>query len=115
MSNSSDEIIDAWPTCPQCAKPRHAQCQTCGETRDFYPAAYQQAGEEHRLRFCEICDDVTRLRLFRRCPGCGHDFGEGYEPPALPPAENDGRAWIVLWILVAGAAALGGYFYLLFR
>ena len=112
---ASNEIIDAWPNCPQCNEPRNARCLLCGATRDFFPAAYQATDESNGLRFCTTCDDVAELQFFRHCHKCGHDFGDGYEPPVEPRREDETRAWIVLGLLVVGCAVLGGYFYLLFR
>jgi hypothetical protein len=112
---ASSEIIDAWPSCPQCRSPRNATCLLCGASRDFFPAAYQQEGEPHGLRFCNTCDDVAELEYFRECHKCGHDFGDGYEPPKAPRQEDETRAWIVLYLMLAGAAALGTYFYFLLR
>lgn len=112
---ASNEIIDAWPTCPECSEPRHAVCKLCGAARDFFPPAYQQEAEPDGLKFCATCDDVAELRYVRHCHQCGHDYGDGYEPPTEPPRVDETRAWIVLCLLVAGTAALGAYFYLLFR
>lgn len=115
MSAPQGEIIEAWPQCPQCSAARLAECLTCGESQDFFPSAYQVEGDSHNLRFCRTCDDVTQLRFCRRCHQCGHDYGDGYEPSVLPPDENESRAWVVLWCLIAGGVALGSYFYFLFR
>lgn len=115
MSDPPGEIIEAWPQCPQCSAARMAECRTCAEQQNFFPAAYQQEGESHNMRFCRTCDDVAELRYCRRCHQCSHDYGDGYEPPALPLAENESRAWIVLFFLVAGGLGLASYFYFLFR
>jgi hypothetical protein len=115
MADSPGEIIEAWPQCSDCSAPRMAECLTCGEQQDFFPSAYQQEGESHNMRFCRTCDDVAELRYCRRCHRCGHDYGDGYEPPPPPPNENESRALLVLFLLVAGGMGLASYFYFLFR
>ena len=111
----TSEIIEAWPTCPQCQTPRNARCLVCGAASDFFPQAYQTDESAGALRYCSSCDDVTKLEYFRECHQCGHDYGEGYLPPFEPPAENESRAWKVLWLMIAGAGIIGAYFYWLFR
>lgn len=115
MTETADEIIEAWPRCPHCDMPRLAECRLCGASRDFFPSAYQQEGESHNLRFCLTCDDVAELQYARRCHQCSHDYGEGFEPPEVSHRENESRAWMVLWLMLAGSAGLAGYFYFLFR
>lgn len=113
----ADDVIDAWPLCPACQVARVAVCKVCGAAKDYFPPAYQLAGEDHELRFCASCDDVAELQYYRRCPECGHDFGAGLEPKEPPPDDHENRArvWLLLFVLLGGAGLMGAYFYSLFR
>lgn len=114
-AKTTGEIIQAWPRCPECSTARMAECLVCGGAQDFFSAAYQQEEEVSELHFCGSCDDVAELQYARRCHQCGHDYGDGYEPPMLPRKENESLAWTVLWCMLAGSAGLAGYFYFLVR
>lgn len=111
------EVIDAWPLCPQCGAARVAECQVCHAAKDFFPAADQQPGHEHELRFCISCDDVAELRFYRLCHACGQDFGDGLTPRSPEPQEHEDLSRIrwVLLTLLGLMAAVAGYFYWLLR
>ncbi|WP_425613479.1 hypothetical protein NA78x_003311 [Anatilimnocola sp. NA78] len=119
--STEGEIIEAWPTCPECGANRHAECLVCGSVAEFFPAAYQADDRDESLRVCEACDDTAELRYFRRCPRCNYDFGDGYELPAPEPRGDYDRfpvsrlEWLLLGGMAAGMAALLGYFAWLFR
>jgi hypothetical protein len=114
-SFASGDVIEAWPVCPECQTPRHAECLACHAAADYFPPAWQPAGVATGLRMCSSCDDVFEPRFFRHCHECGHDYGDGFEPKSLPPAENDGRAWMVLWTMLGGALLMAAYFSWVFR
>jgi hypothetical protein len=114
-SSAEGEVIDAWPTCPQCGKRRNAECLTCHAAGDYFPPAYQHDGEANGMWMCPSCDDTCQPRYFRRCHHCGHDFGDGFEPAVLPREDNERRAWLVIWTMLGGALLLGAYFSWIFR
>jgi hypothetical protein len=107
-----EELTD-WPNCPHCNRPRHTSCPICETAGTSFPPAFDPPVETdggtvaagHQLRvLCPICDEPFVPRFPSRCEWCGHRFRDGYElPPPEPlitPLEINGRAWIVLAVIV---------------
>jgi hypothetical protein len=116
MTDPPDDVVDAWPMCPECQTARVAVCRVCGAAKDYFPSAFQHEGENHGLRYCSSCDDVGQLNYYRHCHQCGHDYGSGIEPNR--PLEDHENLQLIRWILIAMAAGTGlavAYFYWLFR
>ncbi len=107
-----------WPACPQCQTRRQVQCSICGSSGDQFALAdmIESGGQSVVLLICPSCDDHFRPEMFRLCPRCGYDFGDGISfdgPPS--PLDASPRMWVVFGIMAAGAAILAAYFYALWR
>jgi uncharacterized paraquat-inducible protein A len=105
-----------WPVCPQCQARRQVQCSICGSSGTDFPLAdvIESGGESIVLLICSSCDDHFRPEMFRLCPRCGHDFGDGISfESASQPLDSSPRTWVVLGVMLAGAAILAAYFYAL--
>lgn len=101
--------------CPECSHLRVAVCPFCKTTGTQFRAADviggQPADAEPTLIVCPICDEPFEPMYLRRCEWCGHDFGDGMEPPAIvkaaavePPNAR------VLLVGLAGVAIVAGLF-----
>lgn len=96
-----------WPRCPQCSRPRLAQCPFCGTAgTGFRPAGYpiqrdSQPGPSARLVICPVCDEAVVPRYLLECEWCGHRFAEG----TAPPQDAFRTEWT--WRLVIAAIVLG--------
>lgn len=116
-----DESAGRRARCPDCNRLRIAVCPFCKTTGSQFRAADVIGGQpvdaEPMLLVCPICDEPFEPVYLRRCEWCGHDFGEGMEPPAIvktaavePPNAR------VLLVGLAGVAIVVGlivYFALL--
>jgi uncharacterized paraquat-inducible protein A len=107
-----------WPNCPQCQSKRSVRCPVCHSAgTEFALAAIEERGGQTQvLLICASCDDHFRPELFRLCPRCGHDYGDGLEVGRVGEGDQGSvRLWVVMGIMGAMAAAVGVYFYLLWR
>lgn len=130
----------AWPCCPQCGQRRHAVCPICHQARQDLPLAEdltpgedlaesrerpaccaEPCGTEGKceelpiLLLCPACDEAFPPQFHRQCHGCGHDFGDGVLLPDEEPVSTSGRAFLLLFVLVALVVGLVAYFAHLFR
>lgn len=144
MTNASDPSATwtDWPRCPKCGQRRHAICPICQTAKDDLPLAEYLppsaplensrpccggcesaetpepagAGEEiPLLLFCATCDEAFPPTFAALCQKCGHDFGNGVQPPEPELATAGGRAALVVCGLIALAAGILGYFWYLFQ
>lgn len=117
--NAEDSWQD-WPLCPQCGQKRQVRCSVCGTAGSEFPLVdiHPSGGYQQVLLFCPTCDDHFRPQFYRRCHGCGYDYGEGIGSGGEPHGEPEGvtaRTWLIVWILLAVAAGVIGYFGWLLR
>jgi hypothetical protein len=110
-----DETAGRRARCPDCNRLRVAVCPYCKTTGSRFRAADviggQMADAEPILLVCPICDEPFEPTYLRRCEWCGHDFGDGMEPPAIvknPPVEPPNAR--VLIVGLAGVAIVAGLF-----
>jgi hypothetical protein len=106
-----------WPICPDCGERRSARCPVCGiSATDFPLADFQDSPDDQRvLLYCQACDDHFLPDWYRLCPRCGYDYGDGLAVEGtIEPLGFNWRSWLVLAILVAGAASMLGYVLWLF-
>jgi hypothetical protein len=107
-----------WPTCPRCQAKRSVRCPICHSSgTEFALAAVEERGDQTQvLLICPSCDDHFRPELFRLCPQCGHDYGDGLEIGRSGEGDQGSvRLWVVMGIMGAIAVAAGAYFYVLWR
>ncbi len=107
-----------WPTCPQCQAKRSVRCPICHSSgTEFALAAIEERGGQTQvLLICPSCDDHFRPELFRLCPHCGQDYGDGLAIGRSGEGDQGSvRLWVVMGIMGAMAAAAGAYFYVLWR
>lgn len=109
-----------WPTCPHCHERRPTACPGCQSRGADFPLAefVTDAAGDHPVRWvadrsddphakvflaCPTCDEIFEPRFPRRCARCGHDFGDGVEPPAsaLRPDDELNRHAISLLAVLA--------------
>lgn len=115
--------------CPNCGQQRQTACPVCGtagcafslaeylappdpEIACSSQCAEQPAGAPESLEVllvCAQCDEVFAPEFYRRCPQCGHDYGEGIE--VARPQTID---WSPRVVLVIALMALGGFALLLY-
>lgn len=116
--DSDDGEWTDWPRCPECGERRSARCPVCGLSDSAFPFAdIEESPEGNRVFLvCQACDDHFLPDWYRLCHRCGHDYGDGYtiETPSHRSTYN-AQAWLVLGLMLAGAAAFAGYFVWLFR
>jgi hypothetical protein len=136
---------EAWPSCPECTRPRKTVCPTCGAAgHDFRRAESTAAFVEQRkaapadatsqepaeafaeMQFgpaikkkvwlaCPTCDAVFDPEYDRRCE-CGYDFGFGREEPIEPERESiDLRLFVIVAMVLAAGIAALLYFALILR
>jgi len=96
----------------------------CGSCAQCSPAeAGEEAKEEPKaddgeelpvLLMCATCDEAFQPRYYRLCAWCGHDHGEGIEPPPPPREAFEGRTIAVMLGLACIAAAVCVYLWYLF-
>ena len=92
-------------------------CPVCGiSATDFPLADFQDSIDDQRvLLYCQACDDHFLPDWYRLCPRCGYDYGDGLAVEGtIEPLGFNWRSWLVLAILVAGAASMLGYVLWLF-
>jgi Zn finger protein HypA/HybF involved in hydrogenase expression len=107
-----------WPVCPQCQAKRSVRCPICHSSgTEFALAAIEERGGQTQvLLICPSCDDHFRPELFRLCPQCGHDYGDGLSVGSAADGDQGSvRLWVVMGVMGAIAAAVGAYFYVLWR
>ena len=130
------EIIDIWPECPRCGRPRHTRCPICGTAGSYFPRADQNFGAEPSIDgpngderredeptsaparlalICTMCDEPWLADFLRRCEWCSYDFGHGIEfkvprKEVVTPVEIDRRSTILLILLAAIVVALFAWF-----
>jgi len=107
-----------WPVCPQCQTRRQVRCSVCGSAGTDFPLAAieERDGEPLVLLICQSCDDHFRPEMFRLCHQCGYDYGDGLRVDGDESAgETNVRLWLVVGALGLVAAALAGYFSMLWR
>lgn len=107
-------VWQEWPTCPQCGARRSVRCPICALAGTEFPLAAieERGGESLVLLVCEACDDHFRPEMFRLCPECGYDYGDGLQIGQQPAsAQATLRTWLVLGGLGLFAAVLAAYFY----
>lgn len=125
------EVIEAWPTCPQCGKRRQTVCPVCETAGSDFPLADAIAGEgdeehDHDSDFseevgdplgrprlvCPVCDEPFIPLYLRSCEWCNYDFGHGIEPPETVQEDIEAVNWrvgVVIGGLVAFAALVIWY------
>lgn len=119
-------LPEAWPCCPSCSRPRETSCPMCGETGYHFPAA-ELVPEEFTNRrpvpaelaeapwpvLCPVCDWLFEPQFYRRCPWCGHDFGQGREIAIQPRKVVEPlNPRIVLGLVLTVAVVVGILVYL---
>lgn len=114
--------LAAAASCPSCSRPRTAICPFCHTSGSQFRAAEtigQAGGVElaPALLICPTCDEPFEDAYLRRCEWCGHDFGDGLEPPpVISTVEREAMNWRIFVVGVAGVAIIGAllvYFALL--
>lgn len=129
----ADHQVD-WPHCPQCEALRQTVCPICHVAGTDFPAAeYTLASmvlendcdpdnldieqtaldDASWLLVCHNCDEAFQPEFYRKCPWCGHDFGQGMElsPPGEPTSDREVAVIIGLGLLAVAAVM---YLWLLF-
>ncbi|HEV3338849.1 MAG TPA: DUF2007 domain-containing protein [Pirellulales bacterium] len=107
-----DRSTVAQPTCPSCGRVRAAICPFCHTSGRGFRQAEPTGGadgEQATGLICPVCDEPFEGGYLRRCEGCGHDFGEGLETPAVVTAPDiEPMNWRVAVVGLAVVAIIGG-------
>jgi len=95
---SRDALVESWPRCAQCGAPRITRCPACGTSGTGFPPADMQPDppSPRPLLLCIQCDEPFTPEYARDCEWCGHEFPDGFRPPA--PAETEGLSPALLAI-----------------
>jgi hypothetical protein len=126
------DVIDVWPACPQCQKPRMTicpYCQTAGTelpradanfSADLVELESSTAPEARLAVICPVCDEPWSARFMRVCEWCSHDFGVGLVEKSRPTRDADElpfnpRATLVATGLALTMGALMFYFLVIAR
>lgn len=120
------QLPEAWPCCPGCGRPRETHCPMCQETGYHFPPAEVVPQEYINRRqapaelaqapwpvLCPVCDWLFEPIFYRRCPWCGHDFGEGREIAIKPRATIEPlNTRVVVGLILTIAVVVGVLVYL---
>ncbi len=122
-------VLDAWPTCPGCARPRQTVCPVCETAGSNFKVGTDpdrdDATDDHTDRWddapganqviCPTCDESFAPKYLRRCEWCGHDFLTGIEPPVREEEIGEPLHLRIGFVVAVLLAMFGGAFWLLMR
>jgi hypothetical protein len=120
-------VWNEWPVCPQCQARRSVRCGICHSAgtefalASIFDRSEGRGGKVEVLLICPSCDDHFRPEMFRLCPECGYDYGDGLETETetarstVDSGLSNPRLWVVVGGLGALAAAMAAYFYALWK
>lgn len=123
VADTSSPPAPDWPLCPDCQRPRQTACEVCGTFGGPFPrgdAAYSgvippKADASFQV-ICPTCDEPFVPEWVKTCGACGHDFGDGFELPAVadqkggPWEELNPRVLLIAGFLLAMFCGLAVYF-----
>ena len=99
------DVLESWPDCPQCHRPRQAKCPLCGTSGTHFPNADRSPSTDDDAPverwICPTCDEPLSDLFERYCAGCHHDFGEKRQAPAEPQREGIHPLWLASLVALA--------------